>query len=69
MGFELAIPSLVFGMANEAAAARRYEVRVCGHRRRAAATADWGGVEFRTSYGSTRWPMRISSSCPGCMRS
>jgi transcriptional regulator GlxA family with amidase domain len=51
MGFELMIPSLVFGMANEAAAARRYEVRVCGHRRRAAATADWGGVEFRTCYG------------------
>lgn len=51
MGFELMIPSLVFGMANEAAAERRYDVRVCGHRRRAATTADWGGVEFRTPHG------------------
>ncbi|WP_082952030.1 GlxA family transcriptional regulator [Mycobacterium kubicae] len=63
MGFELMIPSLVFGMANEAGAeasravtdgapaARRYEVRVCGPKRRVATTADWGGVEFRTPYG------------------
>ncbi|TRW80024.1 helix-turn-helix domain-containing protein [Mycolicibacterium sp. 018/SC-01/001] len=51
MGFELMIPGTVFGMANEAAGTRRYEVRVCGRRRRAATTADWGGVEFRTSHG------------------
>lgn len=51
MGFELMVPSMVFGMANEAASARRYDVRVCGHRRRAATTADWGGVEFRTPHG------------------
>ncbi|MEW5812565.1 MAG: helix-turn-helix domain-containing protein [Actinomycetota bacterium] len=50
MGFELMIPSLVFGMANEAAGEQRYDVRVCGRRCRAATTAAWGGVEFRTSY-------------------
>lgn len=51
MGFELMIPSLVFGMANEVLATRRYDVRVCGPRRRATTTADWGGVEFRTPHG------------------
>lgn len=63
MGFELMIPSLVFGMANEVAAEaspapnaaaperRRYDVRVCGRRRRATTAAEWGGVEFRTPHG------------------
>lgn len=51
MGFELMIPSLVFGMADEAQTSRRYDVRVCGHRRRVTTTAEWGGVEFHTPHG------------------
>ncbi|OBJ52844.1 GlxA family transcriptional regulator [Mycobacterium sp. 1423905.2] len=63
MGFELMIPSLVFGMANEAVGdaapartggntgPRPYEVRVCARRRRVTTTPDWGGVEFHTPYG------------------
>lgn len=53
MGFELMIPGVVFGMANEAlgAAPRRYDVRVCGPRRRIATTPDWGGVELHVPHG------------------
>jgi transcriptional regulator GlxA family with amidase domain len=61
MGFELMIPSQVFGMANLAAMERGadddapeppgYEVRVCGQRPSISTTAEWGLVEIRTSYG------------------
>jgi transcriptional regulator GlxA family with amidase domain len=64
MGYELMIPGLVFGMANQAAAETAaadcggvavpppgYEVRVCGQRPYITTTADWGQIEIRTSYG------------------